>query len=71
MPKDIDDDFGDSYIEKNPVVPQIEKFATDHNVELENGWKVELAKKIKTLMLKKNFNKEECKTWKLLFDKFS
>lgn len=71
MPKDIDDDFEDSYIEKNPVVPQIEKFASDHNVELENGWKVELAKKIKTLMLKKNFNKEECKTWKKLFDKFS
>lgn len=71
MPKDIDDDFEDSYIEKNPIVPQIEKFASEHNVELENGWKVELAKKVKPLMLKKNFNKEECKTWKKLFDKFS
>lgn len=70
MPKDIDDDFEDSYVANSPIIPQIEKFASNHNVELANGWKVELAKKVKQLMLKNNFNQEDCKTWKKLFDKF-
>lgn len=70
MPKDIDDDFEDSYVANSPIIPQIEKFASDHNVEFANGWKVELAKKIKQLMLKKNYNQGDCKTWKKLFDKF-
>lgn len=71
LPRDIDDDFEDSYVENSPIVPQIEKFASDHNVKLTKGWKVELAKKIKPLMLKKEFSKEECKIWKKLFSKFS
>lgn len=70
MPKDIDDDFEDSYVANSPIIPQIEKFASNHNVELANGWKVELAKKVKQLMLKNNYNQEDCKTWKKLFDKF-
>lgn len=70
MPKDIDDDFEDSYVANSPVIPQIEKFASNHNIELANGWKVELAKKVKQLMLKNNYNQENCKTWKKLFDKF-
>jgi len=70
MPRDLDDDFEDSYKSSNPIIPQIENFAANHNVDLPNGWKVELAKRIKVLMLKKNFDKEECKTWKKLFEKF-
>lgn len=70
MPKDIDDDFEDSYVANSPIIPQIEKFASNHNVELANGWKVELAKKVKQLMLKNNYNQEDCKTWKKLFNKF-
>lgn len=66
MPKDIDDDFEDSYVANSPIIPQIEKFASNHNVELANGWKVELAKKVKQLMLKNNYNQEDCKTWKKL-----
>lgn len=68
--RDIDDDFEDVYKSGEPIVPQIEKFAGDHEVDLPNGWKVELAKKVKALMLKKEFNKEQCKAWKTLFDKF-
>ena len=70
MPHDLDDDFEDFHESQKPIIPQIEKFALDHNVTLPKGWKVDLAKKVKTIMLKKDFNKEESKTWKKLFDKF-
>ena len=68
--REIDDDFADVYKSAEPIVPQIEKFAGDHEIDLPNGWKVELAKKVKASMLKKEFNKEQCKAWKTLFDKF-
>lgn len=68
--RDVDDDFGDVYKDKEPIVPQIEKFAGDHGVELENGWKVDLAKKVKSSMLKKPIDKEQLEVWKKLFDKF-
>lgn len=70
LPGNLDDDFEDSYKEGEPIVPQIERFASEHNVDLPKGWKVELAKRIKGLMLKKDFSSEECKMWKELFDKF-
>ena len=70
MPRDLDDDFEDFYESQKPIIPQIEQFALDHNVTLPKGWKVDLAKKVKAIMLKKDFNKEESKTWKKLFDKF-
>lgn len=70
LPHDLDDDFEDVYTEGEPIVPQIEKFAHDYNVTLSKGWKVELAKKVKSSMLKKVFSKEDCKNWKKLFDKF-
>ena len=47
-----------------------ENLASEHNVDLPKGWKVELAKRTKGLMLKKDFSSEECKMWKELFDKF-
>lgn len=68
--RDVDDDFEDVYKSKEPIIPQIEKFACDHGVELENGWKVELAKKVKVSMPKKPIDKEQCEVWKKLFDKF-
>ncbi len=70
MPRDLDDDFEDFYESQKPIIPQIEQFALDHNVTLPKGWKVDLAKKVKAIMLKKDFNKEESETWKKLFDKF-
>ena len=70
MPRDLDDDFEDFYESQKPIIPQIEQFALDHNVTLPKGWKVDLAKKVKAIMLKKDFNKEQSKTWKKLFDKF-
>lgn len=40
----LDDvDFKDNYDEKSPIIPQIEAFAKLNNIELEKGWKVNLA----------------------------
>lgn len=68
--RDVDDDFGDVYKDKEPIIAQIEKFASDHSIKLENGWKVDLAKKVKSSMLKKPIDKEQREVWKKLFDKF-
>lgn len=70
MPRNVEEDFSDSFDESNPIVPQIESFAKSQNVNLSNGWKVELAKKVKSIMLKRTYDKEQLKAWKSLFDKF-
>ena len=46
-----DVDFEDSYVEGKPLVPQIETFAKEHDVVLEKGWKVEVAKNTKQKIL--------------------
>ena len=68
-----DDDFEEQYEKTKPLVPQIEDFAMKHNVSLEKGWKVELAKQFKKLITKKNKNSIGEKTveiWKKIFEKF-
>ncbi len=34
-----------------PIVPQIQKWAADHGIELENGWKVPLSRRVKQQLL--------------------
>src|SRR5690606_22488623 len=46
-------DFEDSYNKDNPIVPQIEAFASTNGVELSKGWKVELAKTAKVQLKNK------------------
>ena len=70
MPRNVEEDFSDTFDEGKSIVPQIESFAKSQNVNLSNGWKVELAKKVKSIMLKRAYDKEQLKTWKSLFDKF-
>lgn len=70
MPRNVEEDFSDTFNEGKSIVPQIESFAKSQNVNLSNGWKVELAKKVKSIMLKRAYDKEQLKTWKSLFDKF-
>lgn len=65
--------FEDEYDASLPLVPQIEKFAVDNNVELNTGWKVELAKAGKKALLlgKKSLIKQEVQeTWINLFKDF-
>ena len=40
------DYFNDKYIEGEPIVDQIEKWAGENNIELELGWKVDLSREI-------------------------
>lgn len=70
MPRNVEEYFSDVFEKGKPIVPQIESFAKSQNVALPNGWKVELAKKVKTIMLKDSYDKDKTKVWKSLFDKF-
>lgn len=66
-----DEDFMDNYEDDKPLVNQIEKFASDNNVELEKGWKVELAKAAKKALLKAKEDKisnEYIGKWVKLFE---
>jgi hypothetical protein len=50
--RDVDEDFQSFYDVSKPIVPQIEVFASRHNIELEKGWKVQLAKHVKVQLQK-------------------
>ena len=66
-----DEDFEDEYDDAKPIVNQIEKFASDNNVELEKGWKVELAKAAKKALLKakeEKISNEYIEKWVKLFE---
>lgn len=66
-----DDDF--EYKSGKPILPQIENYARNHNIELKTGWKVELAKTAKSQVLgkrKKEIDSEYMKKWAELFKKF-
>ena len=61
-----------SHDETKTIIPQIEKFAQDHDVELEQGWKVILAKSVKRQMEKKiDVEKEIVDKWVKLFNSFN
>ena len=66
-----DDEF--EYEEGKPLVPQIEKYAMDHGVELEKGWKVKLARAFKKNVLagrQKLVSDKYINMWVSLFKKF-
>ena len=66
-----DEDFMDNYEDDKPLVNQIEKFSSDNNVELEKGWKVELAKAAKKALLKAKEDKisnDYIEKWVKLFE---
>ena len=70
----LDEDTVDEFENdvNKPILPQIEQYAHDNNVELPHGWKVELAKTTKAKILKQctDKNADEIKTWVKLFEKF-
>lgn len=62
------EDFHDS---KKPIVDQIKDWANNNSIDLEDGWKVELARVIQN-RFDKHFEKiddELIKSWKLIFEK--
>ena len=48
---DPEDEFAPALQAGKPVVPQIEAWAEKHKITLEKGWKVEIAKRFKSLAL--------------------
>lgn len=71
--RDIEDEyFDDVYDQKLPLVPQIESFAQKHGVELVEGWKVDVARQVKSRLLKQGFesvDEDTKKMWATLFEK--
>lgn len=72
----VDDEaFKDVYDPKQPIINQIQQFATKHRVTLPGGggWKVELAKQTKTRLLqrgRRNLTDNVIAAWTALFQKF-
>lgn len=70
MPRNVEEYFSDIFEKDKPIIPQIESYSNSNGYDLPNGWKVELAKKVKAIMLKQKYDTEQLKVWKSLFDKF-
>ena len=70
-----EEDFIDAYDESLPIVSQMESFATKHNLKLELGWKVDLAKAVKRRVQMNPTLLDQypdlLEVWKRLFSGFS
>lgn len=72
--RDVDDNFEDAHVEGKAIVPQVEEFASKHNIELNKGWKVEVAKGVKQQLLKAKADtipEFYVSKWEALFNKFN
>ena len=69
-----EEDFSDIVNEQEPLVKQVEDYARQHDFELQAGWKVEVAKLVKTRMLQNSdeiaASGEIVEKWKTLFERF-
>tara|TARA_R110000868_G_scaffold170223_4_gene405435 strand:+ start:627 stop:2762 length:2136 start_codon:yes stop_codon:yes gene_type:complete len=65
--------FEDYYKKDEPIVDQIEAWATKNGIELENGWKVEVARIAQNRFNKvmESIPKEMEENWKKLFEKLT
>ena len=63
--------FVDVYDSQKPIIPQIESFATQHNVILPKGWKVDISKIAKQFLRTKNvstIDETYVNMWRQLFE---
>ena len=63
--------FVDVYDSQKPIIPQIESFATQHNVILPKGWKVDISKIAKQFLRTKNVStivETYVNMWRQLFE---
>lgn len=69
----LEEEFDEVVQAGRPIVPQVKRYAKDHGIELELGWKVEVAKTVKTRVLgaRDPMKDEEdlLQAWKLLFER--
>lgn len=70
---DAEEEFDEVVEHGRPFVPQVEQYAKRHSIELELGWKVEVAKAAKVRLLGNQDHmkdkKDFVKTWEELFNK--
>lgn len=69
-PSGAEVEFEDEVKPSEPIIGQIEQYVQTHGIELEAGWKVQLAKRIKGALLKPNGPDPfdgETETWVRLF----
>lgn len=72
--RSADEEFATIVDSAKPIIPQIEEWAKKESITLEMGWKVELAKRAKQMMLAKGvkaFDDEYVARWVNLFNAFS
>lgn len=70
-----EEEFADVVNSSQPIVPQVESYAHKHNIELDKGWKVEVAKRVKDRLIRHPEiiadENEKMKIWQTLFDRFA
>lgn len=67
-----DEDIFDVLSENEAIIPQIEMFAQNYNIELSKGWKVDLSRSVKQQLLKaKSIPESYIEKWVQLFNKFN
>jgi len=70
-----EEEFSDIVTPNSAIVPQIEAYAKKHDIVLPDGWKVELAKKVKERVLQRpellDNHSELIERWKRLFERIS
>ena len=73
--RDVDgEEFEDIHIKGQAIVPQIEAFASRHRIELDKGWKVDLAKWIKQQLIRAkadDVTEDYITKWEAIFNKFN
>lgn len=72
--KGPEEDFDESFDKSKPLVPQVKEYAKANGIDLEPGWKVNVAKQVKARLLRKRKqdlpDDEDVERWKLLFKRF-
>lgn len=70
-----DEEFEEIYDKEKALLPQLEKFAKEQEILLEKGWKVELARHVKNLLLSDKGNRiisvETTQLWRRVFEKLN
>jgi len=66
-PAGSEEDFDDVVEEGKPIIPQIEAYAEKHELELEPGWKVDVANQFKARLDKMTISDEYADRWERVF----
>ncbi len=71
-PADVDEDLVETLTEGKPIVPQIEEYASNYDIVLKRGWKVDVAKRVKGQLLRNRAGADAVgaayvETWRKLF----